>query len=73
MAKKVVESNLAEALEKSAKDMRNVATQLEELIDVVKEFHTDTDRIEIMWQVKHLLQHAEQLEFIAYKHRKKFE
>jgi len=73
MEKKVEESNLAEHLEKSAKDMRDVATKLEQLIDVVKQFHTDSDCIEIKWQVRHLIQHAEQLEFIAYKHRKKFE
>jgi hypothetical protein len=73
MEQKVIEQNLAEYLETLAKGMRTIATQLLDSINVVKEYHTETDVVEIKWQARHLEQHAEQLEFIAFKHRKKFE
>lgn len=70
---KITEKNLSENLRELSNNLQELSIKLSNTLATVKEFHTKEDAFNIEHETKHLARLSNELEFLAFKHDKKFE
>jgi hypothetical protein len=70
---KITEENLSATLRTLADRIVELTKQIHEVKSVVAEFHTKEDSFNMDYEASRMNRFAAELEFLAFKHDKKFE